>query len=130
MAQVKPAQLTMVPLFNGEEAAQGPKCIMASLDMSAIGSWDFDYTQQQRDGTLEFLQCLWIDNADNAAVLTVTFANESRQRIKVKANSQGYYPVLCGSEIKFNILTTPAASLIVPIGVISGDIAGSVWQSL
>lgn len=77
----------------------GPKVIPVTLDFSNTGQIEIDGEQVVSSGAIEFIQGVYIDNADNASAFTIT-CQATRQRIKVPANSQGFFPLLCANPPK------------------------------
>lgn len=73
----------------------GSMAISQMLDFSGGASIiPVDLTNEILDGKLDFIQSVYIDNADNSSVLDLTFAGGPiPQRIRAQANSQGWYPI-------------------------------------
>jgi hypothetical protein len=79
---------------NLAQPSEGSKAIAVSLDFSDGGIVVLDLTQEVLNGKLDFIQSVYIDNADNAANFDITFVGAPRsQRIRAQPYSQGWYPV-------------------------------------
>lgn len=84
---------TAFPVFNGYAPMQGPKALPVTLDFTATQIITFDLLLEETQGVIQYVQSIWVDNADNASPLTLTFA-QTNQRIVVPANAQGAWPVI------------------------------------
>lgn len=72
----------------------GSIALSATLDFTTATTIALDYTNEQVQGKLDFIQSVYIDNADNTAPLDLTFAGGPiPQRVRAQANSEGWYPV-------------------------------------
>lgn len=79
---------------TGDAACEGRKSITTIIDFNIGLNFSLDLTSiQQMQNWIRSVQCLYIDNADNAFAITLTMG-VTNQRVIVPANSQGYYPVL------------------------------------
>lgn len=73
---------------------QASMAISSVLDFTAGTVVAVDLTAEYMDGKLDFIQSVFIDNADNSSVIDLTFTGgPNPQRIRAQANSQGWYPV-------------------------------------
>lgn len=101
-------------IFNGLTPLKGPKAVTLEFDFAVDNFIDVDLTQYAKDGTIDFIQGAWIDNqtVTNAAPVIVTIPG-TKQSIVVPANSQGSYPIIISSELKFRVATTPGAGKVV-----------------
>ena len=79
--------------------SKGGLAIVAFLDFSGQPQFTLDFENFQSTNKFDLCQTLFVDNADGGSAVTITFPN-SRQRIVVKSNSQGYFNVLCSNPIK------------------------------
>lgn len=120
--KVKPA----VPVWNTLAPINAGKAVMDLLDFSTDSSIDVSCADEQRGGTVEYVQTLWVDNSINTATLSI-LVKGTGQVIKVAPKTQGYYSVLSAQEFKATISTTPAASLLVTLGFINVEIEPSYW---
>lgn len=74
--------------------AQGSQGIAVNLDFTNAGTIAVDLTAEFLDGIIDFVQSVYIDNADNAAPCDLIFSGAPQtQRIRAQAFSQGWYPV-------------------------------------
>lgn len=72
----------------------GSMAISETLDFTGAALLNIDLTQEYITGKIDFIQSVYIDNADNPSVLDMIFAGGPiPQRIRAQANSQGWYPV-------------------------------------
>lgn len=75
-------------------ALEGSNGISLPLDFSAGAPIMVDVTSEMMDSKTKFIQSIYIDNADNAAPLDLTFYGAPiPQRIRAQAFSQGWYPI-------------------------------------
>lgn len=111
------------------------------LDFTIVAALTVDLTNEYIDGKLDFIQSVWIDNADNNSALDLTFAGgPTNYRVRAQANSQGWYPVTwpkgafrmsanSNGGVKVNILLTnfampylawaPAAGAVSPTPIVN-----------
>lgn len=79
---------------TGDAACEGRKSITTIIDFTIGLTFQLDLTLiQQMQNWIKSVQCLYVDNADNADAKTIIMG-VTNQRIIVPANSQGYYPIL------------------------------------
>ena len=72
----------------------GSQGISVPLDFTLSGNIAVDLTQEFMDGVLDFVQSVYIDNADNPAPVDLVFSGAPQaQRIRAQAFSEGWYPV-------------------------------------
>ena len=72
----------------------GSMAIAQRLDFTASGRLNIDLSNEVIDGKLDFIQTIYIDNADNTAALDILFTGGPRpQRIRAQPYSQGFYAV-------------------------------------
>lgn len=112
--------------FNGLVPHRSPRVLRVSLDFSVtIASIMLDLQEEMLTAQLEFVQTLYLDNAANANGLTVV-VGATQQIIKIKANTQGYFPVLAPETAGFQFLTT-AAAISVPVHFINVPMPAYSW---
>jgi hypothetical protein len=79
---------------NLAQPSEGSKAIAMALDFSDTGLITSDLTQEVLNGKLDFIQSVYIDNADNAANFDITFIGAPiTQRVRAQPYSQGWYPI-------------------------------------
>lgn len=72
----------------------GSMAVAITLDFTDSGVSHGDLTAEIMDGKVDFVQSVYIDNADNAANLDLTFLGAPvPQRVRAQPYSQGWYPV-------------------------------------
>lgn len=126
---IDPKTLKVVVPHNQELPDEGPVSIPLILDFSgAVGTYTVDLLNLQQQGFISRVQCLYIDNADGSAPLTVTI-NGSNQRIVAPANTQGYYPVLCPNPAKLQFDNT-AHTIIITVFLLNMPVSGVVWSTV
>jgi hypothetical protein len=64
-----------------------------AFNAQAVQTISDDMFLEQALAELEYIQSVFIDNADNGQKLTLQFVGSVSQRIVAKANTQGFYPV-------------------------------------
>lgn len=105
---------------------EGPVVVPVELDFSALGDYEIDGYAIIASGKLSYIQCLYIDNSDNANPLTV-IASYTKQRIIAPANSQGYYPIFLGNPPHCKVSTVAAAGLKVKIYFANVPLMAMQW---
>lgn len=75
-----------------------------AVDMNGVASRTFDMVMEDAAETFDNVQAVWVDNADNASPLTITFLGTG-QRLKIPANAQGMFPVIAPAPLQFNVAT-------------------------
>lgn len=87
----------MVNSFQSANLAQpdsGSLSIALSVDLTASASVNLDLTQPMLNGKLDFIQSVYIDNADNSVVCDLIFhGGPIDYRVRALANQQGWFPV-------------------------------------
>ena len=71
----------------------GPATIPALLDFTSTAEIEIDGELVVSQGQIEYLQGVFIDNADNPDTLTLTMGTTG-QRIVCPKNSQGYFAIM------------------------------------
>jgi hypothetical protein len=115
-----------VPTWNGLVPRFGPKVLMDTLDFASDSSIDISTAEEQKSGAIEFIQSLWIDNSANSATVTVRIQHTG-QVIKVAPKTQGYFPCMAGGEFRATVSTTPAAGLLVTVGLCNQNMEPALW---
>ena len=95
-------------IWNGLAPEGGPVCMPVDFDFSSVANQQVDLFLEEANKQIDFVQSVYIDNADNAAAFTLTVSGTG-QRIRVKANTQGWYPLLSGDQTRVNVSSTVAA---------------------
>jgi len=122
------AQYVDVPIFNQLVPGEGPKCIRASLDFSAVDGFSLDLTNQQESGIIKAIQTLYIDATDLLNPVTFT-ADRSQQRITVLPGTQGYYPFLLSNPPQFSVESQAELNSIVIIHMLNVPMPAQSWAS-
>lgn len=106
----------------------GPKMIPVLLDFSLNDGYLADLSNMQSNNQIDSVQTLYIDNsATGNSAITVTMQG-TNQKIIVKANTQGYYPVLAGTVLQFTFEST-ASTAIIPVYMLNVPIAPFQWAT-
>jgi hypothetical protein len=122
-------------VFNGlwpvhADTEHGPRALYYPVTFTAASaSVEVNLSEEEMMAQLKFVQSLYIDNGDNGAALTVTI-QMTQQRIKVKANTQGYYPVLVPNSAKLTFSLAAAAPLVVPVQFINVPLPAIQWATV
>lgn len=118
-----PQQTQNQPLYIGGIPKEGALSLLANVEINN-NTVSVDLKQMYDTGSISGIQAIYVDNADNN--FNVEFYSiDSAQRIIIKANSQGYYPVLTGKYLKFNIKGGVGT---VPIFFLNFAIAQGGWD--
>lgn len=79
---------------NLTQPIAGSMAVSQTLDFTAGTLLAFDLTDSIMVGKLDFIQSVYIDNADNSAALDLVFSGgPTTQRIRAQAQSEGWYPI-------------------------------------
>jgi hypothetical protein len=105
----------------------GPKCVPASCDFSADPEILIDGELIVSQRHIEYLQGVFIDNADNPTPLTIVLAMTG-QRIVARPHSQGYYAILMPNPPRMTVSTTAAPGRIVPLFFYNVPIQSGSWD--
>src|SRR5215471_13660000 len=81
---------------------EGPKCVPMTLDFTATDSYDLDFSSIVNRAFISMVQTVFVDTSTSGVNVTITVPG-SQQIIKVKAGTQGYYPILMPNPIKFKV---------------------------
>jgi hypothetical protein len=106
----------------------GPKAVPLNMDFSSATEQDVDLSQLVEQARIEYVQTVFIDNADNAAAVTLK-TTLTNQRIICPAHSQGYFSILQPNNPVMNFSTTPAANLIVGVQFLNVPVQPAVWKT-
>jgi len=106
----------------------GPACVAARLDFTNVAEIEVDGEQIVSRGQIEYLQGVYIDNANNAAQLSMIMGTTG-QRIIAKPNTQGYYAILVPNPPKILIATTQGANQIFTVHFYNVPIQSLVWAT-
>jgi hypothetical protein len=91
-----------------------PRALRLAFDLTGTTAiYAIDLAEEAMTAQLGFVQCLYIDNSKNGNALTVT-VGISQQVITVKANTQGYFPVLAPQSATFTIVSTGNQAGVIP----------------
>lgn len=90
---------------------KGPVTIPQSLDFSTNAIVDLDFTEIIRNGWVDFLSGVYINNSGHANVLTIE-CNGTNQITKFPANSSGYLPLFISDTPKLRITSAGVGSVI------------------
>lgn len=107
----------------------GPKAAPVTLDFSNDGTIAIDTELLLSQGRIEYIQTLYIDNADNLNPLTLT-CSITGQRIRVPARYQGYFPILAPNPPLITVSTNQTANLKVYVFLLNVPVQAVNWSSL
>lgn len=107
----------------------GPKTSPLTLDFSNTATIDVDGELVVSSGKIEYLQGVYIDNADNPTAFTLLIGT-TNQRVVCPPNSQGYFAIMAPSPPKMTASTTQAANRFVPLFFYNVPIQSAVWKCI
>lgn len=105
----------------------GPKTVPALLDFSSVAEIEIDgelLTSQMR---MEYLQGVFIDNADNLDQLTIVMGTTG-QRIVCPPESQGYFSIMVPNPPKMIANSAIVANKKIPLFFYNVPIQAAVWS--
>lgn len=114
-------------VFNGRAPSGVPKVIPLRFDISAVANYYIDLSVDEAFQNIEFIQSVFIDNAENPAAVTLTF-EISGQRIIAPPLSQGYYTVFAPEQTKFTLSTTIHATAQPRVLLLNIPVACCIWK--
>lgn len=106
----------------------GPACIEARLDFSNQAEILIDGEEVVSRGQIEYLQGVYIDNAQNASPLSLTMGTTG-QRITCPPNSQGYFAILVPNPPRILAETIQGANQIFKVHFYNVPIQSLVWAT-
>jgi hypothetical protein len=104
---------------------EGPKTIPMELQFDTTDTLVLNGLGIQQLGKISIIQTLYVDTSGGAALTIV--CGQSRQRIDVPANTQGYYNVLLPGTFEITFVSTIGS--VVNVQLINVPIAGAVWST-
>jgi hypothetical protein len=121
-----PSNFTLPPnsLYNGSVPKEGPKAIPLALTFAGAESVSIDLVLQKQLAKISGIQTIFIDNSANTHAVTIS-AQATQQIIECPPSSQGYFPILVTSDLKFVISSEGAGDT--EFQFINFAIAGAVW---
>lgn len=108
---------------------QGTRFVPVKLpfNANAVTSISDDLFPEQSLSELEYIQAVYIDNADNAQKLTLQVNGGSR--IVAKANSQGFYPLVTPNG-KFSYSASTTGNVDINIIFLNIFINAIIWPNI
>lgn len=106
----------------------GPACVEAILDFSNAAEILIDGEEIVSRGQIEYLQGVYIDNADNIDPLSLTMGTTG-QRITAAPHTQGYYAILIPNPPKIIANTTQGANQRFRVHFYNVPIQSLVWAT-
>lgn len=127
MASVNQTNLQILLTQNQLIPDEGPRSIPLPLDFTANGSYVLDLEPLQTQGFFSMVQTVFIDMSGSAVPLTLQITGGGGQTIVAKANTQGYYTILCPNPARmiFTCVGGPAMTAY----LCNFAIPGSVWPT-
>src|ERR1700735_1530474 len=88
-----------------------PRELPVNLDFTKTAIITDDLGPEMQQSQIEFIQSVWIDNSNNADIMTIQFNNG--QNIEAQPGSQGVYPVISSGLLRY--VAQSAGGVIVPV---------------
>lgn len=111
---------------NGIIPKEGPKAIPVRADLRAVSSVLVDLGTQNELQQISFVQCVYIDNSQNASPVTIQ-SDGTNQTVGIGAGKQGYLPLLSTLPNRFIIQSVGA--VIIPIVFLNVPMPFGVWSA-
>jgi hypothetical protein len=105
----------------------GPAIVPCRLDFTNTARILIDGEQVVANGKIEFLQGVFIDNADNVDALTFTIQTTD-QRLICPPRSQGYFAILTANPPRIIAETPQGGSKIINVDFYNVPIQSQVWR--
>lgn len=106
---------------------EGPKALPIPLDFTNDASNLLDLTMIQQRVAISLIQAVYVDNGDNPNQLQIDI-NTSGQRLLIKANTCGYYPVMCTNPVKMVFTSVKGATA--RVFLLNSPISGYNWDTI
>lgn len=106
--------------------AGGPKCVPTNVNFANAAQVQLDGQLIVTQGKIEYLQGVFIDNADNPNKLTLTMST-TNQRIICPPNSQGYFSIMLPDPPQI-LAETVQANIVIPMFFYNVPIQPAVWS--
>jgi len=103
----------------------GPLAIPMLADLSAATSFDIDLSAWQEQKLIDFINGVYIDNADNGSAVDL-ICNGTNQKVICPANSQGYFTLMIPNPPTFRAET--AGGVVVPLIFYNIPMFPIVWS--
>lgn len=123
---IDPTLVSSYEVYNGLAPLKAPRAMLLNFDFSIAASFSFDLQLAQSLDKLEFIQSIYVDNADNSSSVIFTFGI-SNQRVIIPSNSQGYVSVLCPNAPRFTVACDNA--VVIPVHLLSFPVAQMIWTA-
>jgi hypothetical protein len=125
--QAIPASALPVYSIFHEPPCSGPRALLVAMSFTGgVGSYSLDYSNQQRTGKLENVQCVYIDASQTDVPVSVTFG--TGQTITAKGRTQGYYPCLSADPFRCTI-SNPLSNANVIAMFLNFSVQPAQWAS-
>lgn len=105
----------------------GPATIPVELDFRNTGRVLIDGEQVVSNGRIEYLQGVFIDNADNVDALTLTIGTTG-QRVICPPRSQGYFSILAPNPPRIVAETPQGGTKVLDLLFYNVPIQAAVWS--
>lgn len=96
---------TAFPTFNGYAPKEGVKALPIFFDFRTVAVLEFDLLLENTQGSIQMVQSVWVDNADNPNSIEILFG-VTNQRVVVPANVQAMCPVITVDQTRVKITGT------------------------
>jgi hypothetical protein len=105
----------------------GPKIAPARLDFGTTAEIVVNGLEIVSNGNIEFLQGMFIDNADNIDPLICTMSDGTGQRIICPARGQGYFSMLQPNPPIIRFATPQMVGRVINVAFYNVPIQSQVW---
>ena len=119
---------TSFQIPNKAIPVEGGVGIPVTLALAGVNSVTGDFSAEQGAGAIGFVQAVYIDNSKNAQTLTLIFGG-TQQSITVKANTQGYYPIV-PSTGTFSWTASSTGAVNVPVIFMNTKFEAAQWATV
>lgn len=120
--------LSVFRTANNLAPMDGSKVAPDTMSLTASVSRSVDLYHEMTGGDFEFVQAIYVDNR-GAGDLTITVGGVN-QVIVVKANTQGYIPVLASGTGSANFTYVSTATKTVNVIYINTPVAPIIWSTV
>jgi hypothetical protein len=114
------------PIFNGPTPPEGAKAMAVNCPFTSQNTaFNIDLTLSQTQNYISLIQGVFIDNSENADVVSITSNGATNQKIEFPAGAQGYVPLLATKPTSFTVAS--AGAVTVPIIFLNVAVPAIIW---
>lgn len=111
---IQPSNTSAIVTTVGFVPCEGPKTLPVLINFALGSTYNLDLSQIIQTGFVSCIQCLYIDNSQNGASISVS-CNQSNQNVSIPAYCQGYIPLLAPVPTLLTVTSTLTATVMLQL---------------